>query len=176
MLNWFAKIVLISSAMSPILGAVAVSLLASKGWRLQGLIWLAIAAMLIGLCLIVLWQASTRGELHTVQIAEYESNDKEVLAFLLAYCLPLISSENLAFKSTWIPGAYFLAITFLAVLHSKSLHFNPMMGLFGYHFYGIKDDNGVSQILITRVELRQNRQKIKVVMLADHIYLQKKEA
>jgi hypothetical protein len=101
----------------------------------------------------------------------FERNDQEILAFLLAYLLPFVSAENMAFTGEWLTGVYIFAIIFLVIAHAGAFHFNPVMGLLGYHFYAVKNADGVSLVLISKNELRRPGRDVQTVRLAHHIYL-----
>ncbi|RTY33552.1 hypothetical protein EKD00_09285 [Chlorobium phaeovibrioides] len=111
-----------------------------------------------------------------ISIIEFERNDKDVLAFLLAYLLPFLSSKSMDFQGQWLTGAYIILIIFLVVSHTGAFHFNPVMALLGYHFYGIKTKDGVSQLLICRGTLKRLNQEVSTVRLAPNIYLTKKNS
>ncbi len=171
MLNRLAKFMLVATSLSPILGAVAVNQIASGKTLVSWLPWLAVAVLLVVICWLLLRYSANNIQSQIITIEQFESSDKEVLAFLLAYLLPFISSDNMTFNDQWITGAYILVIIFLAVSHAGALHFNPVMGLLGYHFYGIKTSDGVSRLLISKAELYRPRKEIKTVRLAHNIYL-----
>jgi hypothetical protein len=171
MLNRFAKFLLVATSLSPVLGAVAVNQFAlGKPW-MNWMPWLAAALLLVIICWLLLRYAAGNAQKQSLQIKQFESNDKEVLSFLLAYLLPFISSENMAFEGRWMTGAYILLIIFLVISHSGALHFNPVMGLLGYHFYGVKNSEDVSVLLISNSELRRPGKKVETVKLAHNIYL-----
>lgn len=67
---------------------------------------------------------------------------------------------------------YVFAIILLVFTHARAFHFNPMMGLLGYHFYSLKDGDGVSVLLISNTELRRAGGPVETVRLAHDIYLQ----
>lgn len=172
MLNFFAKFLLVATSLSPILGAIAINSISNdEEWWIWGS-WLLAAVALIALCWLVLLHASKHGQEHLLTIERFESNDKEVLAFLLAYLLPFISSENMAFEGEWLTGAYIIAVIFLVVAHAGAFHFNPVMGLLGYHFYGVTTPDGVSHVLISRKDLNRPGIDINTVVLARNVYLQ----
>jgi hypothetical protein len=77
----------------------------------------------------------------------------------------------MGFAGDWLTGAYILLIIFLVVSHAGAFHFNPVMGLLGYHFYSVKNKDGVSHLLISRPELRRPGQELQTVRLAHSIYL-----
>lgn len=171
MLNTFAKFLLVSTSLSPVLGAVAVNQFAhNQPWVSWGS-WLMVALLLVFLCWALLHYAAKNAQMHLFMIKEFERNDKEVLAFLLAYLLPFISKENMAFTGEWMTGTYILALIFLVIAHAGAFHFNPVMGLLGYHFYAVKDDQGASSLLISKQELRRPNKEIETVRLAHNIYL-----
>ena len=123
------------------------------------------------LCWGLLRYAAKNAQEHLIHIKEFERTDQEVLAFLLAYLLPFISSENMAFTGEWLTGAYILGIIFLVIAHAGAFHFNPVMGLLGYHFYSVKNGDGVSYLLISKEELWRPGKDVQTVQLARTIYL-----
>lgn len=171
MLNIFAKFLLVSTSLAPVLGAVAVNQFAHhEHWtRWSG--WLGAALLLVFICWAMLRYASKNAQKHLFHIKEFERNDKEVLAFLLAYLLPFVSKENMAFTGEWLTGAYILGIIFLVIAHAGAFHFNPVMGLLGYHFYAVKNGDGISQLLISKDELRRAGKDVPTIRLAHGIYL-----
>ena len=171
MLNTLATFLLVSTSLAPVLGAVAVNQFARhEPWtRWAG--WLSAALVLVVLCWALLRYAAKNAQKHQFHIKEFERNDQEVLAFLLAYLLPFVSAENMAFTGQWLTGAYILAIIVLVIAHAGAFHFNLVMGLLGYHFYAVKNGAGVSQLLISRAELRRPGREDQTARFAYHIYL-----
>lgn len=171
MLNTFAKFLLVSTSLSPLLGAVAVNQFARGEPPAQWGAWAAVALLLVFLCWALLRYAAKNAQQHAFYIKEFERDDKEVLAFLIAYLLPFLSTEKMGFAGDWLTGAYVLGIIFLVIAHAGAFHFNPVMGLLGYHFYAVKNADGVSHLLISKAELRRPRQDAQTVRLAHNIYL-----
>ncbi len=172
MLNRFARLMLVATALSPILGAVAVAKFAKGEPASSWCWWLIVAALLIVICWGLLHITAQRAQKETLKVVEFENNDKEVLAFLLTYLLPFISTEDFAFGARWIVGVYCLAVILMVVWHANALHFNPVMGLLGYHFHHIKTESGRPILLIGRKPLRGTGVEINAVELADNIYIQ----
>lgn len=175
MLNRFAKFLLVSTSLSPLLGAIVVSQYAHNEPWSSWVGWLVAALLLIFLCWALLRYAAQNVEEFTFHVTEFESNDKEALSFLLAYLLPFIAPENMAFSHEWMTGTYILVIIVLVITHAGAYHFNPMMGLLGYHFYAVKDMEGISCLLISKKELRRKDTKVQTVRLAHNIYLDRKD-
>ena len=172
MLNNFAKFLLMATSLSPVLGAVAVNQFARhEPWTRWGG-WLGAALLLVFLCWALLQYSARNAQHHPFHIKEFERNDTEVFAFLLAYLLPFVSSTDMAFTGEWLTGAYIFAVIFLVFAHAGAFHFNPVMGLLGFHFYYVKNVDGVSHLLISKAELRRPGKDVQTVRLAHGIYLQ----
>lgn len=172
MLNWFAKVLLVSTSLSPILGAVAVNQYTLGKPLFVWLPWLLAALLLVFICWGLLHYAARAAQKHTLKITQFDDKDKEVLAFLLAYLLPFAAAKDMLADVHWLTGAYVFAIMLLLFTHARAFHFNPIMGLLGYHFYSLKDGDGFSMLLISRCELRRAGSEVHTVRLAHDIYLQ----
>jgi len=176
MLNQFAKLLLVATSLSPVLGAVAVNQFAlGKPWT-DWLPWLAVGLLLVFICWALLRHLAATAQSQLLTLAQFENNDKEVLAFLLTYLLPFVSAKDMAFQGQWLTGAYIFAVIFMVIAHAGAFHFNPVMGLLGYHFYGIKNGDGVSLLLISKAELHKPGIEVKTVKLAHNIYLHSGDA
>lgn len=172
MLNRFAKLLLVSTSLSPVLGAIAVNQYALDKPVSSWLPWLVAAMMLVFICWGLLKYAAQAAQRVALRITQFEANDREVLAFLLAYLLPLVTAKDMLADVHWLTGTYVLAIILLVFTHARAYHFNPMMGMLGYHFYSLKDGDGASVLLISRSELRRAGSDVTAVRLAYGIYLQ----
>jgi MFS family permease len=170
MLNWFAKMLLVATSLSPMLGAVAVNQLAHNRPRSNWLPWLVVALALAFICWGLLHYLKKSGEKYQFTIGEFEEKDKELLAFLLTYLLPFLATDKLEFKGEWMTGVYIMGIIVFAIIHAGAFHFNPVMGLL-YHFYGVKDENGMSILLISRKPRKKAGEKVPIVKIAHNIYL-----
>jgi hypothetical protein len=178
MINKLAKFLLVATSLAPILGAVAVNQYSQgKPWE-DWSVWLVIGLLLALICWGVLEYSAKNIQLQQITITEFDSEDHETLAFLIAYLLPFISAKDMAFTGDWLTGAYILGVIFLVITHSGAFHFNPVMGLLGYHFYKIKIASGSTVILISKRDLVLKDVAVNSVKLARNIYLdvEKKDA
>ena len=171
----FAKILLASTSLCPVLFIVSVNQFERCGSVKSGIGWLAGAIILIILCGWLLRHFSKKAGKHLLHIHEFERKDHEMLAFLFIYILPFIRSGSSTFANEWITSVCLLIILVSAIAHARAFHFNPVMGFFGYHFYAIKDSQGVSNLLISRKDLQRLNQEIQTVQLSSNVYIQTEE-
>ena len=171
-MNIIAKFVLVSTSLSPVLLVVGVNLFeCNKPWTCW-IWWVGSAPFLMVVCKVLLVWAAKELQKHTISIDEFERKDHEMLAFLFIYLLPFIRSGNSTFITDWLTGICILVIIGFAIAHAGALHFNPVMGLWGYHFYAIKNPFGASNLLISRKDLLNLDKDIQTVQLASNVYLE----
>ena len=172
MLNIFAKCLLVSTSLSPVLGAVAVNQFERGEPWTNWIWWLVGAFLLVFLCQALLRYAARHAQKHLFYIKEFERKDQEMLTYLFIYLLPFIRSENSTFANEWITSVYILAIIILAIAYADAFHFNPVMRLlFRYRFYAVRDRDGVSHLLISKTDLQRPDKEVQTVGLAWNVYL-----
>ena len=177
MLNIVGKSLLAATSLSPVLGAVAVSEFERGEPWMNWVWWVAAAILLAVLCWLLLRYTAKKAQKSLFYIKEFERKDQEMLVFLFIYLLPFIRSANPTFASEWLTSAYVLAIIIIAVAYADALHFNPVMRLlFGYRFYSARNREGVSNLLISKKDLRRPGEEIQTVRLAWNVYLHTGEA
>lgn len=170
MLSRLAQLLLIATALSPMLGAVAVDKIA-RGEPWQNVVpWLVAGVALFAICWLLLFLSRWNGPVVPLKIARLQSNDQEVVAFLLAYFVPFLAAEQLDLTGQWMTAAYVMAILILTLYHAKSFHFNPVMGLL-YHFYSIETSTGMPALLISKRERTPHDEEFEVIQVASGIYL-----
>lgn len=170
MLSRFARLLLVLTSLAPVSLVYGVSYLPDRKW--PALQWGCVAAFLVVACLSVMRGALTHGERHTVNAQRAKNVDKDVLAFLVSYALPLISpvhgeSNALAF---WT----FLAVVAVVLYQAELVHVNPLLGMLGYRFYEIEQEGGDNALLIARS--KSSRANITVVKLSTTLWLERPDA
>jgi hypothetical protein len=169
--NWFVRALLVISALSPMLGAVAVAEIASgKNWH-SWVPWLAPAVVFVFICWILLLWCGRELQRTSVTLSAVERSDKEVLSFLLAYLLPVISAKETNLEIQWMTTLYVFIILILVFTHACALHFNPVLGLLGYHFYAVKDEACRPLLLISREDAHHKDQKMTVAYISRSVVL-----
>lgn len=171
--SFLLKFLLMATSLSPVLVALAINQFECgqprKGWW----IWLGIAFIFVGGCWALLKFVNKKARSELISIQEFERKDQEVLTFLFIYLLPFIRSGCSTFASEPITSGYVLIIIIIALVQARAFHFNPVMRFLGYRFYAVKDQHGVSNLLISKKDLRRPGVEIKTVALAQDVYLHK---
>jgi len=168
MLNRFASLMLMSTSIAPILLTYAwVAIQSDK--LFIGIILFCVCIVLVLLCIALLRYAQKNLEKSSFKIKSIEVADGENMSFLLLYLLPLFTSsfETLNW-SFWIPAI----IMFGAVAATGyGYHFNPLLGLFRWHFYKVGTLEGVTYILVTKKQIRNVLEDIDIVQLTEYIII-----
>ena len=108
-------------------------------------------------------------ESFSFQVSSIEAADRENMAFLLLYLLPLFIASFDALN--WVVWAPILVIFALITSTGYSYHFNPLLGIMKWHFYKVGTPEGVTYVLITKKELRRASDPLVVVQLTEYIVL-----
>ncbi len=168
MLSFFAKIALVSTSLAPVLITYGLSRLSEQGGWQYVLFALAGLLVLLNLCLLRFIRSKLR--VIELKLSSVRNADQEILAFILTYLLPLAGTSD---QQTNLPVVSFVfVLIFVAVFASNSYHFNPLLGLFRYHFYEVTTNDNVTLILLTKKRLRGNPQNRFVVEISDYLLME----
>ena len=171
-MNRFGKFLLVVTSLAPILLAYAVNA-ASKG-NSQAAYYFLIGGVGFGaICLLILHYCKTKIAVETLVITKVKSVDKQAIAFLIIYLMPLFADNAIDFQAYPWTAAYVILIIGVVVYHSNAFAFNPILALLRYHFYEVENDGGMTYLLVTRKLLRQQANSIKVVEIADYVFMDK---
>ena len=168
MLNWLAKLLLTSTAIAPVLITYAwVAYQANETW--QAAFLLGACLLLIFICILMLRYSKKHLERVKFSATTVEAADRENMGFLLLYLLPLFTAQFTALNwQVWVPAI----ITFAEVVATGySYHFNPLLGLMGWHFYKVSTKEGVTYVLVTKRQLRNATETIEVGQLTEYIVI-----
>lgn len=172
MFSCVAKGLFVATSLAPVLAAFAIKDLAKGKTIYDAAPLLVIALLLPVICGLLLIFARSHLERQQLQITKVTSTDKEVLAYLVAYLLPLLAKDSIDYRESPGVTAFVFGIIFLAVLHSNAFHFNPFLGCIGYHFYEVEADDGMRYLFITSETVRKQKMVSHVVQLADYVFLE----
>lgn len=179
MLNKAAKLSLVSTSLAPIcltLWFVEISKVWNtaqpfknnllNNWQV-GIDYLIAALAMSLLCFVLVWLSGRELEPLPVKIKSVKTVDGEIVGFLLVYLLPLINQgEN---QVSLIVLVFIAIIFFIIVYNSHAYHFNPMLGLFGYHFYEVCIEGDITYVLITRQNITDCKSITNVVQLTEYM-------
>lgn len=168
MLSGFARLLLVATSMAPVAIVYGASRLPSD-WA-SFFTWLVVAALLTLICLSVLRVARKHGERETLAVVAGESKDGEVLAFLVAYVLPLIAQDQTS-TNPWALIA-FLLIMAVVVYRCNIYHVNPLLGMLGYHFYTTKASSGTTYLVLSKRPKPPKKGDLAVVVLSPFLALE----
>ena len=174
MLNKAAKLALVSTSLAPIcLTLWFVEFSQHWDWH-QGWGYLLSAVALSGLCFWLVWLSARKLEPLPVKIKAVKTVDKEIVGFLLVYLLPLINQSQ---NNVSLPALVFIAVIFYFIVYnSHAYHFNPLLGLFGYHFYEVTIEGDITYVLITRQNITDCKNVSIIVQLTEYMILDAKHA
>jgi hypothetical protein len=181
MLNKFVKMALVATALAPIcltLGFVEISSVCQSNlpfadnhaahWQ-AGSAYLLAALLMIVVCFGLVKLSASRLERLPVEIKAVKTVDKEVVGFLLVYLLPLINQSQ---NSISLHALVFVAVIFFFIVYSThAYHFNPLLGLFGYHFFEVTIKGDITYVLITRQNITDCKAVSQVVQLTEYMIL-----
>jgi hypothetical protein len=169
LLNKAAKIALVSTSLAPIcLTLWFVEF--SKGWDWQqGWGYFLATVLMVVVCFGLVWLSARKLESLPVKIKSIRTADKEIVGFLLVYLLPLVKQAPNAIS---MPVLLFVAIFFFLIIYNAHVyHFNPLLGMFGYHFYEATIEGDITFVLITRQSITHCKSISRVVQLTEYMIL-----
>lgn len=168
MLSRVAKLMLTSTAIAPVLLTYAWVAFQS-GDSCVALVLAAACVALVFVCWLLLRYAKNNLERMSFKPVSIEAADRENMGFLLLYLLPLFTSQFDALNwNVWIPAILIFAGV---VATGYSYHFNPLLGLMGWHFYKVGTAEGVTYVLITKKQLRNATDTVEIGQLTEYIVL-----
>lgn len=98
-----------------------------------------------------------------------EPVDQENVSFLLFYLSPLFVDKLSSVNFNVVVPAF--VIYALLTSASYAYHFNPLLGLMGWHFFKITSEEGVSYVIITRNKIKNVDSISEVGQLSDYMLI-----
>lgn len=168
MLSGVAKLLLTSTAIAPVL--LTYSWVAYQASYIrEATLMLGACVFLLVICIGMLRYAKKHLERVNFSTVNVEAADRENMGFLLLYLLPLFTAQfSMLNWQVWLPAILIFAAV---VATGYSYHFNPLLGLLGWHFYKVGTPEGVTYVLITKKQLRNATGTIEVGQLTEYIVL-----
>jgi hypothetical protein len=168
MLTRLARLLLVATTLAPI--AIVYALAVWPSDRVRALCAVGLAFVLLLLCLYLLWYVRRHVQQEQLSIERSKNVDREILAFLITYLIPLITRKD----SDGNLAAMLGVILLIAVVIYKAdmLHVNPLLGLLGYHFFEIGVASGSTYLLITKKDVEHGARTITALRLGNNVWLE----
>jgi len=143
----------------------------NEGMWFDGCVFLVIAALFVFICWCLMSFVRQYAEQEMLNIRSVRPMDNEILAFLIAYLLPIISKDVCDLYTNPLCAVFVFVIILLCVYNSNAFHFNPLLGMVGFHFYEVKSDTGIPYMFITRKCIRNEDFATVAKEIGTYIYL-----
>ena len=174
MLSFPAKLILTGTTFAPFFVALSIREFENGNSPLIVLMFLLIAIIFVFVCWLMLIYTTNTVEKHLIQFSDYtiERREHEGLVFLLVYLLPIIRSESNPFTSEPLTTVFCLIVDTVAISYSHAFHYNPVMRLFRYRFYTLKNKNDLPILLISKLELPSQNKELVVVGIGNDVIIE----
>lgn len=170
MLSKFAKIALTATSIAPVFITLWFVKFSNNWYWGDGIEYLIITMFLTLICWGLLSLSRKRLQKLPLVINSVKTADNEMIGFIVAYLLPLINKSSLDVDIRVLIFVIFLL--FLVIITSNSYHFNPLIGLLGYHFYEVTLSSGVSFVLLSQRNIRDCKSIQYVVHLSEYMIME----
>lgn len=168
MFSKIMQIMLVTTSISPVLLTFWFKEFSDKWDFRDGIFYLIAAIFLLILLYVLIKIAMHKLEKVPLKITQISNADKESIPFIFSYIIPLLEIDK--------PMVIFLLILFFFIIFTTNIyHFNPMLGILGYHQYEVNIEGGSIFILITKKTLINVDQIKKVSQLTNYILIDVKE-
>lgn len=145
-LSRFAQIALAATALAPVLLVWAAAAYDVRPFEAGAAV--AISILLVIICVSIFTLARRELQTEPVGIKKATRLDKEALAFLVTYALPLITRGG---ERTNLGAlVVFVIVVGLVLVQLQILHVNPLLGILGFHFYEVERVDGDSALVVSR--------------------------
>lgn len=169
MFGKLVKTYFIATALAPVCFSLSYVISLKQGFWPWGFVALAVAITLGASCVAIIRLAKTQLETMPIAIKKAKSADKDVIGFFVAYVLPLFFSKTVTVEPTAI--FIFIALLAFVIWGTHSIQVNPLLGVFGYHFYEVDSESGISFLLVTRQKIVNVKSVKSVVQLTEYLIL-----
>jgi len=174
-LTVFARLALTCTAIAPV-GFTYAAVAALTEHYGTMVILLAASVIMVRICIWVMDSIKTRTSVNPDasapeqhKITNVEPADRENTAIILLYLMPLFTADlNDLNWIIWVPTILVFSVI---VMTSHSYFFNPLLGLFGWHFYRVGTPENVTRLLISKQTINKGDRTIIGIQLSDYVIL-----
>ena len=98
-----------------------------------------------------------------------EAADRENTALLLLYLTPLLTGRSA--NLDWIILTAVILLFLFVMATGHQYHFNPLLNVFGWHFYKVKSKEGVTYVLVTKKNLHTAMNTVDVGQVTEYLII-----
>lgn len=168
MLSQLARLLLALTALSPVAFTWAIASYGAGGFKWDQVQIIFCASMLAVICALVIAAASRRLNRISFSVQEVKAVDNEVVAYIVTYLFPLIAPAQTVNSL----GLLFVMLILAAVLSTAhAFTFNPLLTIFGYHFYEVKCSTGVTYLLMSKGNITDVKKVAQVGRISHYLML-----
>ncbi len=153
MLSRLAYVLLTLTSIAPVALIYGAAEFSSRPWLAINLF--VVASGLALACDALLRYARHHAEIEPLNMVSVRSANHEVLAFFLAYLLPLLVREDSSGAGQPLAIFLFIGLLTVVVFQSNLMHVNPLMAILGYAFYEVSAPSGYTYLLVTKNKTNQ---------------------
>lgn len=164
----FARFLLTFTAMIPAFLIASFVFWFNGNYSYMIISWLFIAALLIFLFFII-EHIKKHGEKISVNFKYARADNNSNMDYCLFYLSPLLNLKNDIIE-LWI--LVIIAFVFVIVkTASADCSFNPILRIFGWHFYNIETHDNVAHLVMTKKPIRNTKNPIEAVRMTEYVLL-----
>lgn len=169
MLSKFSIFMLAITSVSPVFLTYAFILYLEDKSFIKILIVISILLICMLICLFLLKYSRQKLERMRFQIKKIRTVDSDIFSFFIAYLFPFISLDSNNINESVLIFILFMFVIIVLGTHSYST--NPILILFGYHFYEVSTPTNVTYLLMTKRNLRNVKEIKQIVQISDYMVL-----
>ena len=167
------RIFLALTSFAPVVLALAISYATSESNYGVSLILFLCSCLLVIVCYLLISRGRNENKkLHKIQVKEFSRRDQGIVVFLSVWMIPFLRST---FSADWLTYVYVFSVVLLCMVDVGAYHFNPILRLFKYHFYTIRDQNNFECLLITNNKLTAPNVSMDVNKISDDVLIERRD-
>ena len=141
------RILLFLSSYAPLFGILAFKAYPDSMWLVYGLTAVAIISPVVLLLYVTQWLPS-KAEI-TITATEVTPMDGEAVSYFVFYLFPFLDVSLDSFAKA-APMVILLVVMLIIYVNSNMMYVNPMLNLFGFHFFEVENEDGKVYGIIAR--------------------------
>ncbi len=161
-----AQFFLVLTSLAP-LALVEAAVQLGGGTSRLAVVYLLGALLLALVCVGLLFGVRTWNAPALLEVISPSLKESEPLGFFVAYALPLLGGSH---SGSAIGLVTFASLMGLMVWQQQLFYMNPLLALFGFHFFSAKNDRGGSVLVIARQKALPGG-RATVIELSDYLWL-----